>query len=230
IVYFHGGGFTTGSLESYEPLAMALAEASAATLISVHYPRLPEATPRAMIAASWDALQWAAAMAGPLDADPRRIALAGDSAGAFIAAQLAIMARDRGGPALACQALCYGVFDIDESREAYRRAADQILTPPVIAAMIRAYRESDARDPLTIPPPLHQPALAGLPPTILLAAEHDPMRDEGDAFAARLHDAGVTVSSRVAPAMPHGFLRAQRFSGDARAEMDRLGQSIRTFF
>jgi len=227
LVYFHGGGFTIGSIESYEPLAMAMAEASHATVISVHYRRLPEATPRAMIADCFGALAWTRDMAEWLRIDPRRIGVAGDSAGAFIAAQLAIIARDRGGPALACQALLYGMFDI-AGREAHRAAADPVLTLPVIEAMIRTWRECDARDPIGLAPPLRCDTLAGLPPAIMLGAALDPMLEEGGDYARRLREAGVRVEERTAPAMPHGFLRALRFSAPARDEMAWLGRSIRT--
>lgn len=227
LVYFHGGGFTIGSIESYEPLAMALAEASGATVISVHYPRLPEATPRAMIEASFESLVWAHAMAEGLRIDPRRIGVAGDSAGAFIAAQLAILARDRGGPAVACQVLLYGVFDIAD-RPAHRAAADPVLTLPVIDAMLRTWRACDARDPIGLAPPLRNQDLSGLPPATMIVAEHDPMLEEGCDYAGALRKAGTAADIRTAPAMPHGFLRALRFSAPARDEMARLGRSIRT--
>lgn len=227
LVYFHGGGFTIGSLESYEPLAMGLAEASGATVISVHYPRLPEATPRAMIEDGFDAVAWAYAMADILQIDPTRIGVAGDSAGAFIAAQIAIVARDRGGPAIAAQILLYGVFDIAE-REAHRTATDPVLGRPVIEAMHRVWREADARDPFGWPTPLANPDLAKLPPATMIVAEHDPMLEEGCDYAAALRRAGNAVDIRLVPAMPHGFLRALRFSAPARDEMARLGASIRT--
>jgi len=227
LVYFHGGGFTIGSIESYEPLAMALAEASGAVVISVHYRRLPEATPRAMIEECFDVLGWAHAMAGDLAIDPMRIGVAGDSAGAFIAAQLAILARDRGGPRVAAQALLYGVFDIAE-RDAYRTAADPVLTLPVIEAMLRSWRDGDTRDPVDWRPPLRTADLSHLPPAILLTAALDPMREEGEDYAAALRAAGVAVGLRSAPAMPHGFLRALRFSAPARDEMARLGAAIRS--
>lgn len=227
LVYFHGGGFTIGSIESYEPLAMALAEASGATVISVHYPRLPEATPRAMIEASFESLVWTHAMAEGLRIDPRRIGVAGDSAGAFIAAQLAILARDRGGPEVACQALLYGVFDIAE-RPAHRAAVDPVLTLPVIDAMLDTWRACDARDPIGLVPPLRNQDLSNLPPATMIVAEHDPMLEEGCDYAGALRKAGTIADVRTVPAMPHGFLRALRFSAPARDEMARLGRSIRT--
>jgi len=148
IVYFHGGGFTTGSIESYQPLAMALAEATGAVVISVHYARLPEATPRAAVEQCYDALAWTARMASALAIDPARIAIAGDSAGAFLAVQVAILARDRGGPNLICQLLAYGTFDVDEGRAAY--AAVRPSSLPIAAPMPAIRRSSRCRCAATL--------------------------------------------------------------------------------
>ncbi len=227
IVYFHGGGFTTGSIETYQPLAMALAEATSAVVISVQYTRLPEATPRAIVEQCYDALAWTARMARALAIDPERIAVAGDSAGAFLAVQVAILARDRGGPKLVCQLLAYGVFDVDEDRAAYAAVRDPVLTLPLIRAVIAAYRSADVRDPAPFEVPLRSD-LGSLPPAILLEAEYDAMVDEGREFVERLRAAGVHAKFRVAPNMCHGFLRAVRFSAPARAEMRWLGDAFRT--
>lgn len=228
LVYFHGGGFTMGSIESYDVLAMGLAEASGATVISVHYMRLPEATPRAMTEECFGTLVWAHEIADALRIDPARIGVAGDSAGAFIAAQLTILARDRGGPAIACQALCYGGFDVVD-REAHRTAADPVLAGGIIEAMLQTWRACDARDPCGWPTPLRCGNLSGLPPAILLGAEYDPMLEEGRDYAAALARAGTATELRVAALMPHGFLRALRFSAPARDEMRWLGQAIQIF-
>jgi acetyl esterase len=227
IVYFHGGGFTTGSIETYQPLAMALAEATGAVVISVQYARLPEATPRVTVEQCYDALAWTARMAGTLAIDPERIAIAGDSAGAFLAVQVAIRARDRGGPKLVCQLLAYGMFDVDEGRDAYAHVRDPVLTQPLIRAIVAAYRSADARDPAPFEAPLRSD-LASLPPAILLEAEHDAMVDEGREFVERLRAAGVHSEFRIAPNMCHGFLRAVRFSAPARAEMRWFGDTFRT--
>lgn len=227
IVYYHGGGFTAGSIESFDSLATALAEATGAVVVSVQYTRLPEATPRALIEQCHDVLCWTERMADTLAIDPDRIAVAGDSAGAFIAVQVAIRARDCGGPGLVCQLLAYGVFDLDEHRAAYTSARDAVLTLPLIRAVIAAYRGADARDPAPFPVPLRSD-LAGLPPAILLEAEHDPVVEEGRDYAERLRAAGVASHFRIAPGMCHGFLRAVRFSAPARAEMRWLGETYRT--
>ncbi len=228
IAYFHGGGFTTGSIESYDCLAAALAEATGATVVSVHYMRLPEATPRAMIDQCFDTLVWIAAMAEPLAIDASRLCVAGDSAGAYIAAQLAILARDRNGPAIAAQLLCYGVFDFDETRPGLAAARDPILTLPIVRMMNATWRECDARDPLPFPPPLETDDLSGLPPALLLGAALDPLLEQSQAYAERLTAAGVDARFETAEAMPHGFLRAQRFSPAARDAMRSLGDAFRS--
>lgn len=228
ILYCHGGGFTTGSVESYDAVATALAEATGATVISAHYARLPESTPRTMLEQCYETLLWTARMAVILGVDARRIAVAGDSAGAFIATLLAVMARDRGGPGLVCQILCYGIYDLDETRPGYRTARDPVLTLPVLTAMIEAYRACDARNPASLLPPLGCEDLSKLPPALIVGAEHDPVLDEGRDYAERLSQAGVAVQLHVAPGMPHGFLRAVSFSAPARAEMRRLGAAFRS--
>lgn len=226
IVYLHGGGFTIGSIESYDCLAAALAEAADATVVSVQYARLPESSPRATLEQCYGVLCWAARMAEALGIDPSRIAVAGDSAGALIATHLAMLARDRDGPALAGQLLCYGVYDLDPARPAYAAARDPVLTRPVIEAMIATYRECDPRG--DVPAPLRCD-LSGLPPAIMLGAEHDAVLAEGRDYAARLRASGVAVIERVASGMCHGFLRAVRFSAPARAEMRWLGAASRAF-
>tara|TARA_R110000782_G_C14818935_1_gene413638 strand:- start:10631 stop:11584 length:954 start_codon:yes stop_codon:yes gene_type:complete len=229
IVYFHGGGFTQGSIETFEPLAVALAEASGVTVISVQYSRLPQATPRSMIEESYAALCWVAEMAELLSVDPARIAVAGDSAGAFIATLLTVMARDRNGPAIACQLLCYGVFDIDETRSYYDTARDPVLMRPIIEAMVKTYRSCDVRDPFSYGAPLHIDDLRVLPPAIFIEAEHDSVLEEGLEYAELLRTAGNDVSIRVAPGMIHGFLRAVRFSPPARDEMRRIGTALQPY-
>jgi acetyl esterase len=219
ILYFHGGGFTTGSIESYDGLAIGLAEASGATVIGVHYARLPEATPRAMLDECRLVLDWAVRMAERLRIDPDRLAVAGDSAGAFLATHLA----GEAGPRLICQLLCYGAYALESDGI----AEDPGLPRPVIDAMIAIYRECSARDADPLPAPLARSNLSSLPPAILLTGEYDAFRAEGCEYAERLRAFGVPVVARVAPGMCHGFLRALAFSEPARAEMRWLGQTFR---
>lgn len=227
ILYFHGGGFTQGSVESYDGLATALAEASGAVVVSVDYMRLPEATPQGMVREAFDVLDWLHAMAGALAIDPARIAVAGDSAGAFIATHLAARATRTGHPPLICQLLLYGVYDLNGARAAYLSARDPLLTRPIIGAMITTYHSCQARDAEPLPPPIEIADLSAMPPAIMLGAEHDAVLAEGVDYAARLRTAGISVETRIAPAMCHGFLRAVGMSQPARDEMRWLGEAFR---
>ncbi len=229
IVYFHGGGFTMGSIESYDCLATALAEATGATVISVDYARLPETTPQALLREAEDVLCWTRAMAEPIGIDPARIAVAGDSAGAFVATHLAARSGASHLPSLTCQLLCYGVYNMNGSRDAYQTARDPVLTRPVLDAMIATYRTCQARDAEPLPPPLEIADLSAMPPAIMLGAAQDPVLSEGEDYAARLRSVGVPVEARTAPAMCHGFLRAVAFSQPARDEMRWLGESFHKF-
>lgn len=227
IVYLHGGGFTTGSVESYDCLAAALSEATAAVVISVHYARLPDATPREALEQGYGILCWAARMAGALGIDSTCLSVAGDSAGAFLAAHLAVLSRDRGGPGLACQLLSYGMYDLDLTRPAYAEARDPVMTRALAESVIGAYRTCDARSDDPVCAPLEIADLSRLPAAVMLGAEHDPLRAEAGDYAARLRAAGVAVTERVAPGMCHGFLRAVAFSQPARDEMAWLGATFR---
>lgn len=227
ILYLHGGGFTQGSIESYDVFSAGLAEATKASVVSVQYARLPQSTPRATLAQCHHVLRWMRRNADMLGIDAASIAVAGDSAGAFLATHLAMAAHDAGEPPLVCQLLCYGVYDLDPARPAYANSRDPVLSRPVIDAIIATYRSCDARDTPPLPPPLALPDLSGLPPAILLGAEHDPMLDEGLTYAERLRAAGVPVTARVAPIMCHGFLRALRFCPAAGDEMRWLGTAFR---
>ncbi|MGD9810482.1 MAG: alpha/beta hydrolase [Sphingobium sp.] len=229
LVYFHGGAFAMGSIETFDPLAVALAEASDAIVISVHYARLPDATPKAIFEESYAVLLWAARLAEAMGGDPARIGVAGDSAGAYIATLMTAMARDQGGPALKCQALLYGVYDMDETRAYYATANDPNLTLTLVQNMIKTFKECDARDPSPLPPPLKLADVSGLPPALFVGAPEDPMLEEGREYADRLEKAGIAVDWRVVPGMPHGFFRAVRFSEPARAEMRRLGGEIKRY-
>lgn len=224
LVYFHGGGFTTGSIETYDPLAASLAEASGVCVISVGYRRLPEASPRAILDEAAHVLEWAVTFADQLEVDAGRIGVGGDSAGATIAAMLAARGRSGGAPAPACQALLYGIYDVNPA-EAPGPTGDPVLSSQVLEAILATYRECDAREPLEQPLPARDGA-AGLPPTVMLHAALDPLRAQGESHARRLEGAGVRLTARTAPGMPHGFLRAIRFSQAARDEMRLLGQAL----
>ncbi|HWL47101.1 MAG TPA: alpha/beta hydrolase fold domain-containing protein [Sphingomonadaceae bacterium] len=226
ICYIHGGGFTLGSIESFDLATAALAEATGAVVASVHYRRLPDSPYQAAQADCDQAFAWLTRNAAALAIDPARILLAGDSAGALMALACAANARDAGAPIRpAGLLLFYGTFAMDPDRPAYRDAGDPLLTQPRIATYIGLFVANGGL--AAHPAPLDRDDLAGLPPTHIVAAEHDPLRDEAGELAARLAAAGVAVTHRVAPGMIHGFLRAVGVSGPARAELAMAAVAVR---
>lgn len=212
ICYFHGGGFVFGSVESFDIVAQGLAEETGAVVVSVQYRRLPENSYRAAQADCLAAYRWFVAQADQLGVDPARIAVAGDSVGALLATVTAVMARDGGLPVPpACQLLMYGAYAMAPGRPSYGQGRDPLLTAQRVEDFVRLYRQSQEAEPGP-PPPLSVPDLGQLPPAVLVAAEHDPLRAEGDEYADRLRAAGVEVLVLTAPGMIHGFLRALALS------------------
>ena len=219
ICYFHGGGFAFGSVESFDIVGAALAEATGAVVASVQYRRLPE-TDYAGAQADCDAaFAWLGRQAEALAVNPARIAVAGDSAGALLALACGATARP------ICQLLFYGTFAMDPEASAHRDARDPLLTAERVRQYIALFTRCGGLD--ANPAPVDRQDLGALPPTHIVAAEHDPLCAEAVAFAARLEDAGVPTTLRIAPGMIHGFLRAVGVSAAARAELAAAAGAIR---
>ncbi len=227
IVYLHGGGWVAGSLATHDGAAAALAQDADALVASVHYRRAPESPYPAANDDAYAALAWLAAHAQALDVDARRIALAGDSAGAHLALGCAIEARDRGGPRLAFQVLVYPVVEPAFDTPSYlAHAVSPTLTREDMQWYWRQYLPPSADDGGARAVPTRD-SLAGLPPAHVVVAELDPLRDEGVSLAARLSKAGVRATLEEARALPHGFLRAAPYAAAARAAQSALGEATR---
>ena len=190
IVYFHGGGWVIGDLESHDTVCRELAVRSGSTLISVDYRLAPEHVFPAAADDAIAATKWVADNAADLGVDANRLAVAGDSAGGNLAAVAAIAARD-GGQKIAFQALLYPVTDFDLTRSSY---AENGARPPVKTATMAWFRDlylakpEDQKDWRAAP--LHAADLSGLCPAFVLTAGYDPLRDEGKAYADALKAAG----------------------------------------
>ena len=207
LVYFHGGGWVIGSIETHDATSRALANAAGCIVVSVDYRLAPEHKFPAAAEDAYAATKWVAESAAALGGDPRRIAVGGDSAGGNLAAAVCLMARDRGGPSLAYQVLIYPVTDYSFDTPSYRENAEgYLLTKDSMGWFWNHYLrdESDGRNPYASP--LRAESLAGLPPALIITAEFDPLRDEGEAYADRLREAGVPVACSRYDGMIHGFV------------------------
>lgn len=211
IVFFHGGGFVLGDLDQYNPTCVGLVLATGCKVISVDYRRAPEHKFPAAPEDCYAATQWVANNAAQLHIDPQRISVAGDSAGGNLAAAVTLMARDRNGPALHKQILVYPVTEYFSEGQAtphssyVENAEGYMLTAQAMDHFWHLYLASvgDATNPYASP--LRAKDLSGLPPALILTAEYDPLREEGERYAERLREAGVPVTLQRFDGMIHGF-------------------------
>jgi acetyl esterase len=228
-VYFHGGGWVLGTLETHDGTCRALARASGSAVLSVAYRLAPEHPFPAPLEDCYDALCWTQDNGARLGINPARIAVAGDSAGANLAAATAILARDRGGPALRHQLLIYPVADNSFTQASYsdNGGGDYFLSTDMMAWFWALYLgdKKDEAD-LSLARIVDVADLSGLPPATVITAEYDPLRDEGMVYAQRLADAGVAVDSAIAPGMIHGFFSMFEAVPDAMQWIERAGVAL----
>src|SRR5262245_35977703 len=206
-VFFHGGGWVVGDLETHDVVCRQIARDAGVVVIAVDYRLAPEHPFPAASDDAWSATTWIAAHAGELEIDPSRIAVGGDSAGAGLAAVVALMARDSRKWRLAFQVLVYPVVDLRAESGSYSKYADGYL---LTRSAMRWYIAQYARTPQAVndwhASPLLAPWVHGVAPALILTAELDPLIDEGEAFARRLRGARVPVDYQVVPGMVHGYL------------------------
>jgi acetyl esterase len=223
IVYFHGGGFVAGDLETHDGTARYLCRHVNAIVIAVDYRRPPEQKFPAAVDDAFAAVEWAAEHGARLGGDPKRLAVAGDSAGGNLAAAVCLMARDRGGPRIGAQILIYPVTApaAGSTSASYREHADGcLLTRDMLLCYWQHYAPGAATDPHPYAAPLHAGDLNGLPPALVLTAEYDPLRDEGEEYAGRLRAAdGVTEAVRY-----DGFIHNFFWASEA---LDAFGFAVR---
>ncbi|MGY6500476.1 MAG: alpha/beta hydrolase [Acidimicrobiales bacterium] len=226
VVYYHGGGWVLGGLDSHDGTCRALANASGAVVVSIDYRLAPEHPFPAAVDDAWAALEWVAANAAELGAEPARLAVAGDSAGGNLAAVVALQARDAGSPPLRGQLLVYPATDATMSHASIEEnAAGYFLTKADMEWFYRHYapeRPDDWRlSPLAAPDP------ARVAPALVFTAEFDPLRDEGEAYARRLADVGVPVDLVRKDGLIHGFFGMVADVDQARDAMVRSGAALR---
>ena len=207
LLYLHGGGWVMGGIDPVDSPLRALANRSGAVICSLAYRLAPETPFPGPLEDVLAALSWLAGEAPGLGADGERIVVGGDSAGGNLAAAAALSARQGRGPRPAGQILIYPVMDFDFDTASYREHAEGFgLTRESMRWYWDCYASTEARsDPLAAP--LQAADLAGLPPALVISAEHDVLRDEAEAYARRLEAAGVPVTLSRYDGMVHGFFR-----------------------
>ena len=230
-VYFHGGGWVLGDIDSHDKGVRAITAAARCLSVSVDYRRAPEHPFPAAAEDCFAALRWVAANAARLGGDPERIAVAGDSAGGNLAAVSALAARDSGGPALAFQLLIYPVVDSDLDGGTYATLGDApVLDRARMAYFWDSYVPDPARRRDWRCAPLRAANHAGLPPALVIGAGVDPLFGEGAAYAEALRAAGVEAEHLAFPRMTHAFFQAPGILDDARAAVDAAGAALRRAF
>jgi acetyl esterase len=228
VVFFHGGGWVLGSITSHDALCRRLCNQSACIVVSVEYRLAPEHKYPAAVDDSFAATEWIAGHASELGGDPERVAVAGDSAGANLAAVVALRARQRGLPKLACQVLIYPITDYMPDFESYRtNGGGYFLTTETVAWFWQLYLNDPSEGRHVDASPLRAEDFAGLPPAVVLVAEFDPLRDEGLAYADRLESAGVPVERITCMGMIHGFVRRLDTFDCASDVVAQLARSLR---
>ncbi len=228
LAYFHGGGWVQGGIESHDAPCRLLAETSGARVISVDYRLSPEFAFPTPVNDAYSAYQDIVDRAEEFGADPTRIAVGGDSAGGHLSATVALRARDDGKTPPAAQLLIYPATDFHEKAPSRTTFGEGFF---LTEANMNFYessflgKDADRLDPLVSP--LRAPDVAGLPPAIVITAGFDPLRDEGEAYAARLRDNGVHVTDRRYPGFIHGFVNILGPSAGSRAAVAEIGGMLR---
>jgi acetyl esterase len=207
VVFFHGGGWVIGGIDSHDGTVRSLVDQTGAVFVSVDYRLAPEHPFPAAPEDCYAATRWVAEHADELNVDASRLAVAGDSAGGNLAAVVPLMARDRGGPSIAFQLLVYPCtdFDMEKYPSMTENAEGYFLSQDVMVWFYDCYVTDDAHRSNPYAAPITSPDLAGLPPALVITGEFDPLRDEGEAYGKRLAEAGVPTTVTRYDGMIHGF-------------------------
>ncbi|MCI4340431.1 MAG: alpha/beta hydrolase [Thermoplasmata archaeon] len=233
VVYFHGGGWVFGDVDTHDSVCREIANRSECAVVSVGYRRAPEHKFPDPLEDCYGAVQWVADLgtAARLQTDPGRIAVAGDSAGGNMAAVVCLLARERGGPTISGQVLICPVTAHDPDTPSYRENAtgfgfEVSFMPWMWAQYLRG--PEDASDPHVAP--VRARDLSHLPSALVVTAECDLLRDEGEEYGERLRAAGVAAQVTRYPGMPHGFIDYRGLVDEGWDALDEIGEWLRRLF
>jgi acetyl esterase len=228
-VYLHGGGWVIGSIESHDAPCRELAARSGCAVVSVEYRLSPETPFPGPVDDCVAATEWIAAHGEELGVDGSRLAIGGDSAGGNLAAVVCQVAKQRGGPAIAAQILVYPATDHGyETQSCIDNAEGYLLTMDAMHWFTGHYLGGDlskAGDPLASP--LRAGDVSGLPPALVITAEFDPLRDEGEAYGRKLEAAGVPVTIHRYDGQIHGFVGLFPLVDAGRDALQEMAEAVR---
>jgi acetyl esterase len=231
LVYFHGGGWVLGGLDTHDGACRQLAHGARCLVLSVDYRLAPEHKYPAAADDCYAALVWASQHGAELRGDPARLAIAGDSAGGNLTCVVALMARDKGGPRLAFQLPIYPVTDHAFDTPSYREnATGYLLERDAMEWFWNHYLGKPADGAEAYASPLRAKDLRALPPALVITAEFDPLRDEGEAYAKRLREAGVEAKLHRFDGMIHGFFGMSAIMDKAKAAMAESCEALAQAF
>ena len=225
VVFYHGGGFTIGSLTSHDPVARRICGEAEAIVVAVDYRLAPEHPFPAAVEDAFAALQWVAANAAELGGDPSRLAVCGDSAGGNLSAVACLMARDAGGPAVRFQALIYPTTDARADYPSVQESGDSIFLSADSMQWFYEQYQSDKLDWRASP--ILAEDLSNLPPALIITAEYDTLRDEGEAYGEALRSAGNDVTVRRYDGMAHVFFQLWGVLDAAKQAMTETTTALR---
>ena len=231
LVYFHGGGWVVGDLDTYDSLCRHIANAAQCMVVAVDYRLAPEHKFPAAVDDCLAATRWVAETGAALGIDAGRLAVGGDSAGGNLAAVVSLSSRDRGAPRLCSQLLLYPAVDFAMNHASTRRLAEgHLLTLATMQWFAGHYLRGTEDIADWRASPLRAPGFADVAPAFVLTAGYDPLCDEGMAYAGRLEDAGVAVIRQHIPDQIHGFLNMGRIVRAAEPALDGIAAALKTAF
>ncbi|WP_411346949.1 alpha/beta hydrolase [Paenibacillus sp. WLX2291] len=227
IVFYHGGGWVLGSLDSHDELCRRLSVAAGAVVIAVEYRLAPENPYPAAVWDAYNALCYIAEHAAEWGVDKQAIAVAGDSAGGNLAAVVCLIAKDKGAPSIKGQLLIYPSTGKGENTDSYRENGQgYMLTAETMTWFRQSYFSKGENQDQPYASPLLYSDLSGLPPAIIITAQYDPLRDDGAQYADSLQQAGNTVEYQNEEGMIHGFLSMLQFDRSGEV-LQEAGEKIR---
>ncbi len=232
VVFYHGGGWVVGNIESHDNLVRNLALKSNHIVVSVDYRLAPENQFPAAIEDSYSALKWVAANAGTFGGDPTKIAVAGDSAGGNLSAVVSLMARDRNGPKISRQILLYPSTNLSTlDTESFNHFGKGFMLTKKDIEWYRGHYLPNKKDWFN---PLASPLLAknhsNLPPATIITAQMDPLREDGKQYAEKLKKAGVSARYHCYDGMIHGFITADKVLSQADEALDEVAADLRNTY